>query len=721
MIFDRLPMTLPLSQDNVLEDALENVLANSHSLLNNTRRLSNPESDSGVALLKHALYGTQTPRAAAPQVDNSEIIPAIGALHTQLEECRDLLRQVDSERRLYREKTVQLQRALDEEHHGQETLRNQIVGSQDELRKAQRKAIEVQQRLREMEEAMDTATEEQMRLRRFLRSMPMNKERALTLVPDRRFEEAFRDKMSAIHYKRRYERARQLYQQRSEMAEGKQMAMEDTYTAEGADLPSLSLTGAQGLAALALPDVSSLANSTNNLSTSQWVSLRSVRDTLTFPFLLPFSHTTARDDYINTQVQRSTQKDSLARLREGAFRMCHRLKHVQDSGLHSMYGVLLEILRTHTSTSASMLVNPKKTFESVLEKMQHALREMLFEIVDLVNSAVMQIANREPRVAVKQAVAKHDVGCSVYLGSTFDMRLADIEAKLEAQRRKSAASESDLLAGTLNARNSGTMMRSKALLTLEQLLSLHKAFCTVAQAANSTCDNAAPELKDMFEELALAATDTALDDSRYETKVAEAVEADVRHAERLAASAQRAATVLSASGTKKRLPSAVAASASRAKSKQKQQLLSQTLPAPSVSLTESQQLIEAFKAVQPTASIGGALLPKRLSNTKDLESFGVTSSSLSKGCDESEATATRAVTEHRREGTLSKTCSVTKSGARTSSSAGVILPQPTRTSLRGDVKPMNMRVATFNNINLPQFMDNVGAPHPLHASKQTRK
>ncbi|ESS69794.1 hypothetical protein TCDM_01522 [Trypanosoma cruzi Dm28c] len=68
-----------------------------------------------------------------------------------------------------------------------------------------------------------------MRMRRFLRALPVEKENLLLLVPDRRFEEAFRDKMSAIKYKRRYDRARELHERRSEDVERKLMLMEDKF------------------------------------------------------------------------------------------------------------------------------------------------------------------------------------------------------------------------------------------------------------------------------------------------------------------------------------------------------------------------------------------------------------------------------------------------------------------------------------------------------------
>ncbi|EKG05772.1 hypothetical protein TCSYLVIO_003150 [Trypanosoma cruzi] len=527
MIFDKLPLAPHLTADTALQDTVESVLASSHSLLNNARRLSDAGFNGPQSLGEELLVGRED-RAASNSAVSESFGLTVGAFHTKLEECRDLLRRVDSERRFFRERALEMQQALEEEGKERKHLRAQIAESQRELRKAQRQAREAQKKTRDMELALAAATEEQMRMRRFLRALPVEKENLLLLVPDRRFEEAFRDKMSAIKYKRRYDRARELHERRSEDVERKLMLMEDKFVETPQDELASSLSNIQHFNSISLLSTSTLPRLSNSMSVSQLAPTGAVRDFLHFQFQLPFSHVTAKDDYIDARIQRSVYKEPLRGLREGLFWLSHRLKRTQDVGLCNMYNVVLESLQGSGNSSAPVMFGPKKAFEVAMEKLQKSHRELLYQLVEVVNSSVTQLLENESRVTVKPTVSRRDVGCSVYSAPPMDVRMNSLEMRLDAQRRKSASFDAESSIAASHAWPKKREIHEKVKMTLQQLITLHDALHNTLQKVRAHCHLDETKPNDAFEELSLAATDVFVEDPRYETKVAEAVEADLQ-------------------------------------------------------------------------------------------------------------------------------------------------------------------------------------------------
>ncbi|KAH9579914.1 hypothetical protein LSM04_004237 [Trypanosoma melophagium] len=585
LTFDKLPVALGAEHNASLEDTVDNVLASSHSVLNTTRRLSEIGLDGGTLILKHTNFGFHPPAAPGGDCEADSLGSAVGALRAQLEECRAVLRRVECERRFLRGRAAELQRGVAAAEGQRERLRAAAATAAREAREARRVAASERRRLREAETAAMAATEEQMRLRRCIRAVPFTPAEARAIVPDRRFEEAFRDKMDAIRFRRRYQRAKQLHQRRAESAERERMQAED----EGND--PIAYGGNVWNASSEVPIPAPLTPSTNLSSSYNGLSLSqlgsasySAKDVLGVPFQLPFVHTTARDSYILTVMQKAPSSEALTRLRDGLIRICSRLKQGQDSGVRSMYSLMLECMRGGERSSGAFFTDPKKSFEIVVEKTQRVQRDLLYDLLELVNSAVIEIAECESS-SIHKKVTTHNAGCSVYFPGVPDLRLADIEERLEAQRKRLAltASASTITSTTAGKTDSSQellctraecrTLRQKALFTVKQLLSLHGAVYRTAEFVYAFYTPTEVEIQDPFKDLNILANEATLENPRFETKVAEAVEADVRQAGKIIECIMAVAKTSSSGTSKQRasIPTPRAAARSKQQHQHQQQ------------------------------------------------------------------------------------------------------------------------------------------------------
>ncbi|ORC90986.1 uncharacterized protein TM35_000074100 [Trypanosoma theileri] len=587
LTFDKLPLALGSDHNEALEDTVDNVLANSHSVLTTTRRMSEAGLDSVGLVFKHTNFDFRPAATHGVEFEGDSFPGAVGALRAQLEECRAVLRRVESERRYLRARAAELQRGVAAAEGQRERLREAAATAAREAREARRAAAAGRRRLREAEAAAMTATEEQMRLRRYVRAAPFTPADARAIVPDRRFEEAFRDKMDAIRYKRRYQRAKLLHQQRAEAAERERMEAEDD-----ADDTSNGLNASSTVTLAAMPATpnTNLSSSFNGLSLSQLGSTSiSTRELLGGSFQLPFVHTTPRDSYVLALIQKASSSEALTRLRDGIIRICSRLKQGQDHGMRSLYTLMLECMRVGDRLSGAFFTDPKKSFEIVVEKTQRTHRDLLYDLLELVNSAVIDVAEMESS-STKKKVTKHNAGCSVYFPGVPDLRLADIEERLETQRQKQnmeasiCKNTSTTTAGKPNfpeelhcMRPECTSLRQKTLFTLEQLLCLHKAFYKTVDFVHSYYAPTDMGIEDTFKGLNIFATEATLENPRFETKVAEAVEADIQQADKITECIVTAAKTPSSGASKHKTSMSSSYPGPRSEQQQQQQQQQQHL------------------------------------------------------------------------------------------------------------------------------------------------
>ncbi|RNF12742.1 hypothetical protein TraAM80_00094 [Trypanosoma rangeli] len=620
-----LPLVPHASTGTLLQDAVDNILSSSHDIIKSTLRLSDSGVDDVSSL--EELVATQLPRKTSRMLMHGRFDTTTDIFQTYLEDCRDVLRMVDNERCFFREKALKMQNALEEESNEAKHLRLQLIESQRELRKAQRSAIAAKKREHEMAESLAAATEEQMRLRRLVRAMPRLKEELLLLVPDRRFEEAFRDKMCSIKYKRCYHRARELYEQRSERVERNQMAMEDSFV-EGLTLGDLatSLGSTQFGGSFTLTSISSFPRASNSLS-SQPLLDSGVKDLVQLPFQLPFSHVTEKDGYIKKQVQRSVYKVPLQKFREGIVRLSLLIKRTQDVGLRNLYGVMLESFRAGASASPSFLADPRKPFEAAITKLQASHLQLLYKLLELADSSVLMLLKNEAENNKRPPVSTRDVGCCVYLTAPMDLQIASLEPKFDMRSRRSASDMAEFVLTNSHVNANYKEMRKKAETTLQQLLALHGALQRTLQTVQSHCHLDEEKSNDLFEELFLTETDAALEDPRYETKIAGAVEADLKQSAQLADSLLRATKHVSAP-QKEENKSPETTGATLRKRQLEHKEISRSLSLPQGGSVVSRKSIGLLTAKRSASSKKGPSSPQSVGGTEDSGILVVTRSTV---------------------------------------------------------------------------------------------
>ncbi|KAG5496548.1 hypothetical protein JIQ42_03377 [Leishmania sp. Namibia] len=509
--------------------------------------------------------GTASPAAAESSV------------RAQLEHCRSLLRKVDSERRHMRHQCICLQKEHELRRAEIQALHRYSTESHQRALALERQVAEESQRRRQLQDEVDAQTEEVMRLRRVLRALPADVLRSTspspstggaltdavqTLVPDRRFEEAFRDKKNSIVYKRRYRRASAMHQAARELVETLMMEQQDPlqaaarwpYGDEG--VPAAGATSAEsvvqrerrgrGCGASSLFDSQSdgvdepLPNTTiNATAASTLVASALMQSALEFPFQLPFSTATPQDAHIRFLVYHSAYAEPLTQLREHVLRLSSRLKTAQDAGLRALYTIFTQVL--HLLGSAPTQAQWRFLYQRQMEKMQRAHRDLLYAVMEQANMAATQIPELERAGgagAVRRELAggapqRRDVGCSAHESTTMEAyRSSQLREQLAHLKLHSLELEAAAQKAKEEMSRQCSSAREGALQALQSLKALAK--CVVSSVrVQGAADDA---VYDPFAQLLDPLTADVLDDPRLGTKTAEATDLTISYVRLLACS-----------------------------------------------------------------------------------------------------------------------------------------------------------------------------------------
>ncbi|CAC9512552.1 conserved hypothetical protein [Leishmania infantum JPCM5] len=508
--------------------------------------------------ISHGELGENTSSAASPAAVESD-------LRTQLENCRNLLRTVDCERRRLRSQCIYLQKEHELRRAEIQSMHRYSTESHQRSLTLERQIAEERQHRRRLQNEVDAQTQEVMRLRRVLRALPDNVLRSLsprhpadgaaadlvlTLAPDRRFEEAFRDKMNSIAYKRRYHQASAMHQAAREQVEMMMMEQQDPLqiaarwpcVVEGVSTVGATSTepvvkrewqgcgsGASSLFKFPPQGIDELrqADAINATEAATLANSALMHSALEFPFQLPFTTATPKDAYIKFLMYHSAYAEPLTQLREHVLRLSSRLKTAQDAGLRALYSTFTQVL--HLLGSAPARAPWRSLYEREIEKMQRAHRDLLYAVIEQANMAATQIPELEraggAATALRElaggAPQRRDVGCSAHELTTMEkyrasqlkeqldhLKLHSLEAEAAAQKEKEeiAKQRSTARQGTLQA--------------LQSLKALAK--CVVGSVrAHGAADGA---VYDPFAQLFDPLTEEVLDDPRLATKTAEATD-----------------------------------------------------------------------------------------------------------------------------------------------------------------------------------------------------
>lgn len=511
---------------------------------------------------------------------------AEAALRTQLEHCRDLLRRVDGERRQLRQQYVHLKSEQDQRRAEVEAVHRYSSEAHQRALTLERHLAETRQQRRRLEEQLDAQTQEMMQLRRVLRAMPHDLvaslyspeafasassvttaasasagphtlDASLALVPDRRFEEAFKDKMNSIVYKRRYRRASALHQAASEQLEALRMEQQDpqvvgaqwSFASEGAGSGVVAGTAAallngEDARTRGSIDTSAVADTTLGFETTSKQSATNAssaaalasavfwQSAIDFPFQLPFSTATPQDVLIKSLVYGSQYAEPLTQLREHALRLSSRLKTTQDAGLRTLYLTFNQALQRLGATPAQ--AQCRSLYERQMDKMQRAHRELLYSLIEQVNQAAMAIPELERAgsgglpfggshggFGGSATVQRRDVGCSAQETiSVEEFRASQLKEQLTKLKLQSLEAAATALKEKEAAAAQYSTARQAALQALQSL----KKLTTCLAASVQTQHGTEGVVYDPLEQVKEPLTEEVLDDPRLMTKMAEATD-----------------------------------------------------------------------------------------------------------------------------------------------------------------------------------------------------
>ncbi|KAK7200006.1 hypothetical protein NESM_000049900 [Novymonas esmeraldas] len=544
-----------------------------------TRALQQPTTDanSNTTFAKTAsLFRANGIRISPGESDEDGVstAQASGAdsdLRTQLEYCRDLLRKVDSERRHMRKVCLRLQREQELSLSETQTMHRYSTESHQRSLALERHAAEERQRRLRLQDEVDQQTLEVMRLRRILRALPGNVLASAggaggaagfvqALAPDRRFEEAFRDKMNSIVYKRRYHQASAMHQATSERLEAVMMEQHDPQWAAA----QWSFAGDRGAAAVAaaadrdqhessggaahsLESASAAlgtARQDDSMSVSAATTLANssfMQSALDFPFQLPFTTASPQDAYIKFLVYNSAYAEPLTRLREHVLRLSSRLKTAQDAGLRALYTMFTQALRS--LSAAPVQTQWRSQYERQMEQVQRAHRDLLYGLVEQVNAAATQIPELE-RGGAGAAAARRDfagaapqrcdVGCSARESTTMEeYRASQLKEQLAHLKLHSLEAAAAAHKKAEELARQRTAARQEAVNALQSLKALAKCVVSSVRVQGGAED----VVYDPFAHLHDPLTEGVLDDPRLTTKTMEATDMTISYVRLLARSA----------------------------------------------------------------------------------------------------------------------------------------------------------------------------------------
>ncbi|KPA83082.1 hypothetical protein ABB37_02796 [Leptomonas pyrrhocoris] len=492
-------------------------------------------------------------------------------LRTELVHCRDLLRKVDGERRYARKQWLRLQAEQEQRRTAMEAMHRYSTASHQRSLTLEQHVAEERQRRRQLEEQLDTLTQELMQLRRVLRALPGDLVTSISspqspssssfpstthslstaqlLVPDRRFEEAFRDKMNSIVYKRRYQRASALHQAASEQLEAFMMGQQDlqhvhlraAYGDEGRLVSAGAVVDAAGTASVGFgDDVTDPPNGADSSSAASLASAVFWQSALDFPFQLPFSTATPQDALIKSLIYRSQFAEPLTQLREHTLRLSTRLKTTQDTALRTLYLTFNQALQNLGATPAR--AQCRSLYERQMSKMQRAHRELLYGLIEQVNHATMEIPEAERRTGGlcfsitarggdAHGVQRRDAGCTAHESvSIEEYRSSQLKEQLTKLKLQSLETAAATLKETEATAAQCTAARQEAVQALQSLKKLTACIIASVRAQKTADEVVYDPLEDVTEPL----TEDVLDDPRLVTKMTEATDLTLTYVRQLA-------------------------------------------------------------------------------------------------------------------------------------------------------------------------------------------
>lgn len=376
----------------------------------------------------HHHHSTRVMHLSAQQED---LILQNRILTSRLQEERMIVQKVEEETKFYKHLVVTRDKkiaALEVEKNATEGRVKQLQKLIDEKEAAN---FQLRQTVVELRELVASQKSSVLELQRQIRSSGSVAARGI--VPDRRFEETFNDKVAIIRLEKKVRRHFNNRERTMQALESNAMEAEDARSMLANELgvidkvPSKDdeddLSGSQN------PQQRQRGRSSSLVSFESVKRYSSSRGSGSLPYREALDLRTPQDAFVAAKVESSAFRAHLVPLKEALYSMAAEMKEANDKTLGSLFFIFEDIGKR----GRGLLANPKEDFEKEIRECIVGLRIKLLGMVQSVSKHMIAMINSEKPTRLKWALESRssvDFCCQVDVPPPEDPRIEQLREQL---------------------------------------------------------------------------------------------------------------------------------------------------------------------------------------------------------------------------------------------------------------------------------------------------
>lgn len=347
-------------------------------------------------------------------------------LTSRLQEERMVIQKVEEESKFYKHLVVSRDKKIAALEASKVATEGRILQLQKLIDDKESANMQLRRAVVDLREMVSTQKTTVLDLQRQIRNGGFS---ARSVVPDRRFEETFNDKVSIIRLEKK---VRQHFNNRElTMQALERNAME----AEDARSMLANELGVIDRVAVKDEEASSSSSSRGRARASSLVSFESVkrhtgaRGIGSLPYHEKLDLRAPQDGFVDAKVQSSAFQSQLTTLREALYKLASDLKEGNDKTL----GSLFYIFEDSSKRGRGLLANPKEDFEKEIRENIVGLRMKLHSMVQAISKNFVDLINAEKPVRLRWAFESRssvDFSCQVEVPPPEDPRIEQLREQL---------------------------------------------------------------------------------------------------------------------------------------------------------------------------------------------------------------------------------------------------------------------------------------------------
>jgi hypothetical protein len=346
-------------------------------------------------------------------------------LSSRLQEERMIVQKVEEESKFYKHLVVSRDKKIAALEVSKVATEGRILQLQKLIDDKETANMQLRQAVVDLREMISTQKSTVLDLQRQIRNGGYA---SRSVVPDRRFEETFNDKVSIIRLEKK---VRQHFNNREltmQALERNAMEAEDARSMLANELGVIDKVAVKD-------DDESSSSVRGRPRASSLVSFESVkrhtgaRGTGSLPYREKLDLRTAQDGFVEAKVQSSAFQAHLTPLRDALYKIAADLKDTNDKTL----GSLFYIFEDSSKRGRGLLANPKEDFEKEIRENIVGLRMKLHSMVQAISKNFVDLINAEKPVRLKWAFESRssvDFTCQVEVPPPEDPRIEQLREQL---------------------------------------------------------------------------------------------------------------------------------------------------------------------------------------------------------------------------------------------------------------------------------------------------